>query len=111
MTESTALADIRRLELEVARQLESATAAAHERIERARQEAQASIAAAARDGRIRADEKYEIARSDAEAQARQIRSEGRVRAEALIADTMPRLDQAVEALVELVLSRPHERET
>ncbi len=110
MTESNALTDIRRLELEVARQLDKARSAAQQRVEQARRQAHATIAMAAAAGRKQAEERHEQACSQADARASEIRSDGSARAERLIAETMPYVGQAAAALVELVLSRPSEPE-
>lgn len=110
MTEPNALTDIRRLELEVAQQLDAARAAAQQRVEQARREAHATLAMAAADGIKQAEERHERARAQAEARANEIRNDGSARAERLIDETMPNVGQAVAALVELVLPSPSEPE-
>jgi vacuolar-type H+-ATPase subunit H len=109
MTGSTALAEIRRLELEVAQQLEAARAAATAQLEAAQQHAAEVMADAAADGRRRADEHYAQTLEEAGARAAEIRRHGAARAERVVARAAPLIPEAADGVVGLVLAPPLER--
>ena len=104
-----ALDEIRRLELQVAQNIETERAQAAGRVTEAHQQARAMIAAAAVEGQAEADraslEQIEAARR----QADRIRTEGDEQAARLVHDVAPDIERTVDALTEFVLSPPEER--
>ncbi len=103
-----AVQQIREHELEVARSIEAARTAAGESVRSARVEARTMVEAARREGREAARARYEERVAAAHEEAGRIRDGAELAIRRLHGEAAPFVEEAVDAMVELLLAPPEE---
>ncbi len=103
-----AVQQIREHELEVALSVESAKSAAEESVRAARVEVRAIVEAARKEGRETARARYEERVAAAHEEAARIRDGADLAIRRLQQDAAPFVEEAIDAMVELLLAPPEE---
>lgn len=103
-----AVQQIREHELEVALSIEAAKTAAEENIKAARVEARTIVEAARREGREEARALFEERVAAAQVVAEQTRDGAELAIRRLQQDAAPFVEEAIDAMVQLLLARPEE---
>jgi vacuolar-type H+-ATPase subunit H len=103
-----AVQQIREHELEVAQSIEAARTAAEETVSAARVEARTIVEAARRKGREAARARYEEKVAVAQEAAAQTRDGAELAIRRLQQDAAPFVEEAVDAMVQLLLAPPEE---